>query len=196
MARFRESNAPVHFRSDLPSASAPSSGKARMPPTPATTAFNRTPAAASSSGHINRTPASTGSSKTAGQPTPARGGKQFFGGKTTASSAAGGSRGLGLGGKGLKRHRKILRDNILGITKGSIRRLARRGGVKRISATIYQETRTVLRKRLETLLKDICAVVEVSGRKTVCTSDVVFVLNRHGTPIYGFGQAQRGGIAG
>ena len=37
----------------------------------------------------------------------------------------------GKGGKGgAKRHRKVLRDNIQGITKPAIRRLARRGGVK------------------------------------------------------------------
>lgn len=68
---------------------------------------------------------------------------------------------------GAKRHRKILRDNIQGITKpvclGSsnlpallihlvlkaIRRLARRGGVKRISGLIYEETRGVLKIFLE-----------------------------------------------
>ncbi|KAH0058963.1 hypothetical protein KCU72_g2566, partial [Aureobasidium melanogenum] len=44
-----------------------------------------------------------------------------------------------------KRHRKILRNNIKGITKGSIRRLARRGGVNRISATIYEEVRFALK---------------------------------------------------
>jgi hypothetical protein len=57
------------------------------------------------------------------------------------------SRGLGKGGA--KRHRKILRDNIQGITKPAIRRLARRGGVKRISAMIYEETRGVLKTFLE-----------------------------------------------
>ena len=41
--------------------------------------------------------------------------------------------GKGLGKGGAKRHRKVLRDNIQGITKPAIRRLARRGGVKRIS---------------------------------------------------------------
>ncbi|KAH0119434.1 hypothetical protein KCU82_g22925, partial [Aureobasidium melanogenum] len=97
----------------------------------------------------------------------------------------------GLGGKGLgkstaKRHRKILRDNIKGITKGSIRRLARRGGVKRISATIYEEVRFALKDRLKTLLQDICAILECTARKTVTVPDVVFILNRHGTPIYGF----------
>lgn len=45
-----------------------------------------------------------------------------------------GKGGKGLGKGGAKRHRKILRDNIQGITKPAIRRLARRGGVKRISA--------------------------------------------------------------
>ncbi|KAG9656784.1 hypothetical protein KCU64_g5637, partial [Aureobasidium melanogenum] len=44
-----------------------------------------------------------------------------------------------------KRHRKILRNNIKGITKGSIRRLAHRGGVNRISATIYEEVRFALK---------------------------------------------------
>ncbi|THX12752.1 hypothetical protein D6D13_04132 [Aureobasidium pullulans] len=66
----------------------------------------------------------------------------------------------GLGGKGLgkstaKRHRC----------------LARRGGVKRISATIYDEVRAALKDRL---------------KLTITVPDVVFVLNRHGTPIYGF----------
>jgi hypothetical protein len=41
----------------------------------------------------------------------------------------GGKGGKGLGKGGAKRHRKILRDNIQGITKPAIRRLARRGGV-------------------------------------------------------------------
>ena len=51
------------------------------------------------------------------------------------ASFLGGKGGKGLGKGGAKRHRKILRDNIQGITKPAIRRLARRGGVKRISAS-------------------------------------------------------------
>ena len=38
-------------------------------------------------------------------------------------------------------YRKILRDNIQGITKPAIRRLARRGGVKRIYGLIYEDSR-------------------------------------------------------
>merc|ERR1712107_899393 len=56
-----------------------------------------------------------------------------------------GKGGKGLGKGGAKRHRKVLRDNIQGITKPAIRRLARRGGVKRISGLIYEEVRAVLR---------------------------------------------------
>jgi len=56
-----------------------------------------------------------------------------------------GKGGKGLGKGGHKRHRKVLRDNIQGITKPAIRRLARRGGVKRISGLIYEETRGVLK---------------------------------------------------
>ena len=55
----------------------------------------------------------------------------------TDASSLGGKGGKGLGKGGAKRHRKILRDNIQGITKPAIRRLARRGGVKRISASTF-----------------------------------------------------------
>ena len=58
--------------------------------------------------------------------------------------------GHGKGGKGLRKggakcHRKILRNNIQGITKPAIRRLAHRGGVKRISGLNYKETHGVLK---------------------------------------------------
>lgn len=55
---------------------------------------------------------------------------------TLLTRLLGGKGGKGLGKGGAKRHRKILRDNIQGITKPAIRRLARRGGVKRISASM------------------------------------------------------------
>ena len=59
-----------------------------------------------------------------------------------------------MGKGGAKRHRKILRDNIQGITKPAIRRLARRGGVKRISGLIYEETRAVLKVFMENVIRD------------------------------------------
>ena len=59
---------------------------------------------------------------------------------------------LGLGKGGAKRHRRKLKENIQGITKPAIRRLARRGGVKRISGLIYEETRGVLKVFLVKIL--------------------------------------------
>jgi hypothetical protein len=47
----------------------------------------------------------------------------------------------------------------IGITKPAIRRLARRGGVKRISGLIYEETRGVLKVFLESVIRD--AVVRI-----------------------------------
>lgn len=52
-----------------------------------------------------------------------------------------GKGGKGVGKGGAKRHRRVLRDNLQGITKQAIRRCARRGGVKRMSGLVYEETR-------------------------------------------------------
>ncbi|KAM8773510.1 histone H4-like [Acanthopagrus schlegelii] len=87
-----------------------------------------------------------------------------------------GKGGKGLGKGGAKRHRKVLRDNIQGITKPAIRRLARRGGVKRISGLIYEETRGVLKVFLENVIRD-----------AVTAMDVVYALKRQGRTLYGFG---------
>lgn len=71
----------------------------------------------------------------------------------------GGKGGKGLGKGGAKRHRKVCIDNMqCCLTKPAIRRLARRGGVKRISGLIYEET-----------------------------MDVVHALKRQGRTLYGFG---------
>ncbi|CAK5274049.1 unnamed protein product [Mycena citricolor] len=97
-----------------------------------------------------------------------------------------GKGGKGLGKGGAKRHRKILRDNIQGITKPAIRRLARRGGVKRISGLIYEETRGVLKIFLENVIRDSVTYTEHAKRKTVTALDVVYALKRSGrtSPIH------------
>ena len=110
---------------------------------------------------------------------------------------------------GPKRHRKVLRDNVQvrrsrsratlcalphgvvsrrqGITKPAIRRLARRGGVKRISGLIYEETRGVLKVFLEHVIRDAVTYTEHARRKTVTAMDVVYALKRQGRTLYGFG---------
>ena len=87
-----------------------------------------------------------------------------------------GKAGKGLGKGGAIRRRMVLRDNlqvsrsivaaleiwtgwfcfIQGITKPAIRRLARRGGVKRISGLIYEETRGVLKVNILFVVAVMC----------------------------------------
>ncbi|TKR79931.1 hypothetical protein L596_014079 [Steinernema carpocapsae] len=69
----------------------------------------------------------------------------------------------------------------------AIRRLARRGGVKRISGLIYEETRGVLKVFLESVVRDAVTYCEHAKRKTVTAMDVVYSLKRQGRTLYGFG---------
>ncbi|XP_057554119.1 uncharacterized protein LOC130830811 [Hippopotamus amphibius kiboko] len=111
----------------------------------------------------------------------------FLTGVFSAVMSGRGKGGKGLGKGGAKRHRKVLRDNIQGITKPAIRRLARRGGVKRISGLIYEETRGVLKVFLENVIRDAVTYTEHAKRKTVTAMDVVYALKRQGRTLYGFG---------
>ena len=98
--------------------------------------------------------------------------------------------GKGSGGKAfhsyLQKRRKVLRDNIQGVTKPAIRRLARRGGVKCISGLLYQETRGCLVSKLEKVLNDAVTYTVHARRKTVTTTDMLFALKRQGMTLYGF----------
>ena len=61
-------------------------------------------------------------------------------------------------------------------------RLARRGGVKRISGLIYEETRGVLKIFFEGLICDSVAYAEYGSRKTVTAMNVVYAPQRQGRP--------------
>ena len=99
------------------------------------------------------------------------------------------STGKGKSGKsyGAKRVKRTTKDVILGITKPAIRRLARRGGVKRISSSIYEETRIVLKNFLESVVRDAIVYTEHARRKTVIAMDIIYALKRQGRSLYGFG---------
>merc|ERR1712118_270257 len=84
------------------------------------------------------------------------------------------------------RHRKLLHDTIDGVTRPAIRRMARRGGVKRLASLSYEAIRTVLRQFLHRLLHDVVAYTEHGKRKTVLPQDVIHALGRIGRTIYGY----------
>jgi len=111
-------------------------------------------------------------------------GKGGKGGKTGVGK--GGKSGMGKGKRGARRS-ALMQDNIAGITKPAIRRMARRGGVKLLSGLIYDESRQSLRAFLEGVIKDSTLYCEHAKRKTVTALDVVYALKRQGRTIYGFG---------
>lgn len=88
------------------------------------------------------------------------------------------------------RWREPLRDTVNGIRKPEIRRLARRGGVKRISGEVYKETRDMLKLFLDDIVRDAIRYTEHARRRTVSTLDVVAAMRRRGRPIYGFDDAE------
>ena len=73
------------------------------------------------------------------------------------------------------------------ISNASIRRLARRGGVKRLSAPVYTETRIVLESFLRKVIDKAIVYSKFANRKTVMAMDVVYALKTQGITIYGFG---------
>jgi len=88
-------------------------------------------------------------------------------------------KGRGKAGKGLSgamRRRTVLRDNIQGITKPVILRIAHRGGAKSLSGMMYEETRGVLKVFLENLIRDATTSMEHARRKTYQVKDLDFAL--------------------
>ena len=92
----------------------------------------------------------------------------------------------GIGKGGAKRLRDQPKDAVKGITKLSIRKLARRGGVKRMSGLVYEETRCVIKLFLEKLIHDTIQYTESAQKKTVTAMDVVMALKKQGKYLYGF----------
>ena len=63
---------------------------------------------------------------------------------------------------GMKRRRRVLQNSIHAISKAAFCRLARRGGVERISGNVFEESRGVLKVFLEEVIKD---AIIISRRK-------------------------------
>ncbi|KAJ7133122.1 hypothetical protein C8R44DRAFT_663771 [Mycena epipterygia] len=98
------------------------------------------------------------------------------------------SKGLGKGlGKWSAAHccRRIPPD-VTRHMKPALRRLARRGGVKRIARPIYDDVRGALRLHLEDILREAVLYTEHGYRTTVTSSDVLHAFKRNGRVLYGF----------
>lgn len=78
------------------------------------------------------------------------------------------------------------KPTIEGISKGDIRRLARRGGIKRISQDCYPETRSTIVGFLQHLVKNSLTYTQAAKRSTCRPMDVVMAMKREGRSLYGF----------
>ena len=85
-----------------------------------------------------------------------------------------------------KRVKKVLASNAKGITKGAIRRLARRGGVRRLSGLIHDEVRQTLKGFVERTVSAAVAYTEHARKRTVTTGAVVAALKKNGRMLYGY----------
>lgn len=106
-------------------------------------------------------------------------------GKTRAAWGAATTPGLptpgGPGRQGLKRQKRGAQlEKNSGLNKPAIRRLARRGGVKRIGLGVYDEVRTELRRFLGTVIEGATIFAEHAHRMTVSLNDVLLALKRQG----------------
>ena len=102
------------------------------------------------------------------------------------SKGKGKGKGKTQGGALKRRTRRVLLDAVHGIPRAAINRLAKRGGVQRLSGMIYEESRGVLKAFLTAVVKDAVLYTQYCERKTVTPIDVVFALKQHGRNIYGF----------
>ena len=88
----------------------------------------------------------------------------------------------GTGRQGMKRRSLSVQRNSIG--KPALRRLARRAGVKRINAGVYDEAPLALRKWLSTMIHDAVAYAENARRCTVMVNDVLLALKRNGVYVF------------
>ena len=85
-----------------------------------------------------------------------------------------------------KRSKKLLKDGIRGITKGSVRRLARRAGIRRLASLLTEEVRGVLKSFVEKVVADAVSYTEYARKRTVTCGAVVAALKKRGRMLYGY----------
>lgn len=75
------------------------------------------------------------------------------------------------------RHKKRSKNPLHGITDGSIRKLCRKAGVKRIKSEIYRQIRKISEIFLDELMSSSMNYKDSSSRKVLSTQDIVSGLN-------------------
>lgn len=87
-------------------------------------------------------------------------------------------------GKGKRFRGKPLPKGTQNVTKGDLRRLARRGGVVRMSGLCDDPVREALKTFLTKIITDSVIYTEHARRKTVTNMDIMYSLKKNGRQLY------------
>ncbi|MGL5745504.1 MAG: histone H4 [Cetobacterium sp.] len=80
--------------------------------------------------------------------------------------------------------RRLRKFKSKGLSSGDIKRLARRGGVKRISKSIYADVQASLYEFVKDIVNAAAVYTEHAKRKTVTTTDVCMALKSRNVTLY------------
>jgi histone H3/H4 len=86
------------------------------------------------------------------------------------------------------KNRKILRDNIEGLSNAAIMRLAHKAGVKSLSSLIYEEMRGVIKVFLEKMIENALTFCQHHKRTTIQRFDIIEAARVNGYPILSHGE--------
>lgn len=70
------------------------------------------------------------------------------------------------------------------VSKGAIKRIARRSGVKRLSSNIVNDSTSALKSFMTQVIKDAILYTELGKRKTVTNTDILMALKRNSATLY------------
>lgn len=86
---------------------------------------------------------------------------------------------------GSRQPKSVMKESLTGITKGDVRRLARRSGCTRLAAQITAEAKAALKEFLQNTVGDAAVYTDYAKRKTVTFPDIIASLRRRGRIVYG-----------
>lgn len=94
----------------------------------------------------------------------------------------------GKGGKiAAKRHKKPnSSESMTNISKPSLRRLARRAGIKRLSADTLAPMQQIATSYLTTILQKATSYADHAKRKTITVNDIIYSLKDSNVQMMGF----------
>lgn len=78
-------------------------------------------------------------------------------------------------------------DAVSGLTKPATRRLARRGGCRRLARNVYPVAKMTTRAYVAKILSKAAALTGYANRKTITKADIVHAVKNQGVTLYGFG---------